>query len=189
MSSGSNVSRVSRESQVPCRTGETGSDREGLRCKAPAGAVGVGIGVSDPFRGSAGSLGRSCEAPCRNAPVSWRRRSGGRTRRARALGSASPRSPPRNIGCPGSSSRSLGNGSLVVAAADFVYLDGSLLHSASQDQAFVIALTALLMAVLLIGLLHRQRQGPAGIGWESSLIVVLFLAGYGILYTLSTGSG
>ncbi len=73
---------------------------------------------------------------------------------------------------------------LVVAAADFVYRDGSLLHAAATSQAFIIALTALLMAVLLVGLLHRQRQGPAGIGWESTLIIVLFVAGYGVLYLI-----
>jgi len=40
------------------------------------------------------------------------------------------------------------------------------------------------MAVLLMGLLCRQERGPARIGWETSLLVVLFLAGYGVLYTL-----
>lgn len=73
---------------------------------------------------------------------------------------------------------------LVVAGADFVYRDGSILHAASSSQPFVIALTALLMAVLLIGLLYRQRQGPGGIGWESTLIIILFVAGYVVLYTL-----
>jgi cation:H+ antiporter len=73
---------------------------------------------------------------------------------------------------------------LVVAAADLVYRDGSILHAASTSQAFIIGLTALLMCVLLIGLLHRQRKGPAGIGWESTLIIVLFVAGYAVLYTL-----
>jgi len=73
---------------------------------------------------------------------------------------------------------------LVVAAADFVYRDGSILHAASQSQAFIVGLTALLMAVLQIGLLHRQRHGVAGIGWESTLVIVLFVAGYTVLYAL-----
>lgn len=73
---------------------------------------------------------------------------------------------------------------LVVAASDFVYRDGSILHATTRGQAFVVALTALLMAVLLMGLLYRQERGPARIGWETSLIIVLFLAGYGVLYTL-----
>lgn len=73
---------------------------------------------------------------------------------------------------------------LVVAAADFVYRDGSILHAATHSQAFIVGLTALLMAVLQIGLLHRQRHGVAGIGWESTLIIVLFVAGYAVLYTL-----
>ena len=73
---------------------------------------------------------------------------------------------------------------LVVAGADFVYQRGSILHTASAGQELVIALTAVLMAVLLMGLLHRQREGIGGIGWESALILVLFLAGYGVLATL-----
>ena len=73
---------------------------------------------------------------------------------------------------------------LVVAAADFVFQEGSILHAATASQAFIVALTSLLMAVLLIGLLLRQRQGLGGIGWESTLIIVLFLAGYAVLYTL-----
>lgn len=73
---------------------------------------------------------------------------------------------------------------LVVAAADFVYLDGSLLHATTESQTFIIALTALLMGVLLLGLLYRQRQGIAGIGWESFLILLLFLGGYGVLYLM-----
>lgn len=73
---------------------------------------------------------------------------------------------------------------LVVAGADFVDQDGSILHAASAGQQIVVALTAVLMAVLLMGLLHRQRQGIAGIGWESALILVLFVAGYLVLSTV-----
>jgi cation:H+ antiporter len=73
---------------------------------------------------------------------------------------------------------------LVVAAADFVYRDGSILHAATSRQAFIVALTALLMAVLLIGLLLRQRHGIGKIGWESTLIIVLFVAGYTVLYLM-----
>lgn len=73
---------------------------------------------------------------------------------------------------------------LVVAAADFVYRDGSILHAASRSQAFVIALTALLMGVLQLGLLDRQRRGPGTIGWESAAILLLFGGGYVVLYLM-----
>ncbi len=73
---------------------------------------------------------------------------------------------------------------LVVGAADFVYRDGSILHAATRSQAFVVGLTALLMAVLLMGLLYRQKRGPAKIGWESTMIIGLFLAGYTVLYLM-----
>jgi cation:H+ antiporter len=48
----------------------------------------------------------------------------------------------------------------------------------------VVSVAAVLMAVLLMGLLHRQRQGIAGIGWESALILALFVGGYLVLYTV-----
>lgn len=73
---------------------------------------------------------------------------------------------------------------LVVAGSDFVYRDGSILHTATAGQELLVALTAVLMSVLLLGLLHRQRHGIAGIGWESALILVLFLAGYAVLWAV-----
>lgn len=73
---------------------------------------------------------------------------------------------------------------LVVAVADFVYLDGSILHATGGGQAFLIGLTALLMGVLLLGLLHRQQHGPGRIGWESAAILALFAAGYAVLYLM-----
>ena len=60
----------------------------------------------------------------------------------------------------------------------------AILHAASTGQELVIELTAVLMSVLLMGLLHRQREGIGGTGWESALILVLFVAGYAILATL-----
>ena len=48
----------------------------------------------------------------------------------------------------------------------------------------IVALTALLMGVLMMGLLSREKQGPAGIGWEGILIITLFLGGYAVLYAM-----
>jgi len=70
---------------------------------------------------------------------------------------------------------------IVVAIADFFY-NGSILHAATSADSFIITLTILLMSVLLMGLLYREKQGIAKIGWESFGIVILFIGGYIILY-------
>ena len=66
---------------------------------------------------------------------------------------------------------------LFVAFADMAYLPGSILHAIGDDQVFFIALTLLLTSILILGLLHREKHGIAGIGWESFSIIVLYFAG------------
>ena len=66
---------------------------------------------------------------------------------------------------------------LFVAFADIAYNDGSILHAVSQNQIFIISLTMLLTATLILGLLHREKQGIGKIGWESLLIIVFYLIG------------
>lgn len=77
---------------------------------------------------------------------------------------------------------------LFVAAADLVYFQGSLYHGAvlSRAEDFLTALAILLNLILLLGLLYRQRGGPANIGFESLSILILYVAGYVVL---STGFG
>jgi cation:H+ antiporter len=70
---------------------------------------------------------------------------------------------------------------IVVAIAYFFY-KGSILHAATSADSFIITLTILLMSVLLMGLLFREKQGIAKIGWESFGIVIIFIVGYIILY-------
>jgi cation:H+ antiporter len=75
---------------------------------------------------------------------------------------------------------------LFVFAADLAYLGGSLYHRGGVGgrEAFLTALAILLNLVLLLGLLFRQREGPANIGFESVLILLLYLCGF---LTLSFG--
>ncbi len=73
---------------------------------------------------------------------------------------------------------------LFVAFSDFAYQGGSIYHAVGQEQAFILSLSVLLSGVLLMGMLHRQREGIANAGWESITTIVLFLAGYAMLYTL-----
>jgi len=67
---------------------------------------------------------------------------------------------------------------LFVAFADFAFLQGSIYHVLSSPQIFLIGLTILMTTVLIIGLLFRQKYGPGKIGWESVLILALFIFGY-----------
>nr|WP_304364522.1 hypothetical protein [Methanosarcina sp. KYL-1] len=70
---------------------------------------------------------------------------------------------------------------LTVAFTDFAYSGGSVYHALTGGQTFIITLTLMLSAILVLGLLDRERYGIGGIGWESFLILVLFVGGYFVL--------
>ena len=72
---------------------------------------------------------------------------------------------------------------LFVAFSDFSYLEGSIYHALDSSQEFIVSMTIVMTSVLLLGLLHRQKSGIAKIGWESFLIIVIFIGGYIYLYT------
>lgn len=71
---------------------------------------------------------------------------------------------------------------LFVAFADVAYREGSIFHAVGQQQLFLIALTAVMISVLLLGLLVRQEKGIGGIGWESFLILLLYSIGNTVLF-------
>lgn len=66
---------------------------------------------------------------------------------------------------------------LFAAVADAVYRSGSLYHSVTPHELFLIALTILMTAVLLLGLLRRERTGVGGIGFESCSVLALYALG------------
>lgn len=66
---------------------------------------------------------------------------------------------------------------LFLAFADVAFREGSVYHAATQRQVFVIALALLLTGIVLLGLLRRERKGIAGIGFESFLVLLLYLGG------------
>lgn len=68
-----------------------------------------------------------------------------------------------------------------VAAADVAYREGSVYAAIGQQELFVMALTVLLTAILLLGLLRREKHGIANIGFESFLAIVLYLGGLALL--------
>ncbi|HMB13455.1 MAG TPA: sodium:calcium antiporter [Roseovarius sp.] len=75
---------------------------------------------------------------------------------------------------------------LFLTAADLSYREGSLYHAAGPSDQFW-TLTAILMtAVLLGGLILRQRKGPAHIGAESVGLLLIYLSAIAAQLTLGT---
>jgi cation:H+ antiporter len=70
---------------------------------------------------------------------------------------------------------------LFLVAADVAYREGSIYHAISAQPLFIISLTILLTAILLMGLIRRERRGFANIGFESAAVLVLYLAGMATL--------
>lgn len=68
---------------------------------------------------------------------------------------------------------------LFVAAADIAFVHGSIFHGpgVGNREVFLIALILLLNIIFLGGLLHRQRAGRGGIGFEGLAIILTYLAG------------
>lgn len=76
---------------------------------------------------------------------------------------------------------------LFTAASDIAYREGSIYHAMPQSVVFWAALTLLMAAVLIMGLIRREKQGPAGIGLESVVLLVLYAAGVALLLGMGAG--
>lgn len=63
---------------------------------------------------------------------------------------------------------------LFVAVSDVGYREGSVYHAISTDQLFLISLAILMTAVLMMGLIRREKRGLANIGFESVGILALY---------------
>ena len=63
---------------------------------------------------------------------------------------------------------------LFLVLSDFAYRDGSLYHAVGPADLFWLATGLLMTSILLGGLILRQRQGPARIGIESVLLIVVY---------------
>lgn len=76
---------------------------------------------------------------------------------------------------------------LFAAVADVAYRPGSLYHAAGaagSRELMLLAAGIVMTAVLLLGLLRREKHGPAGIGLESVAILVIYL---GVMALLGVG--
>ena len=67
---------------------------------------------------------------------------------------------------------------LFICVADIAYRQGSLYAGANSSDLFLIAMTVVINVELMLGLLGRQRFGPAKIGWEGIVVILLYLAGF-----------
>lgn len=70
---------------------------------------------------------------------------------------------------------------LFTAASDVAYRQGSIYHAMSDSVIFWTTLTLLMSAVLLLGLIRREKRGPGLIGVESVVLVVLYVTGVTLL--------
>ncbi|QFU00296.1 Inner membrane protein YrbG [Halomonas sp. THAF5a] len=66
---------------------------------------------------------------------------------------------------------------LFVAVSDVAYRGGSIYHAMPDAVSLWVALAMLMTAILMVGMLHRERRGPARIGFESVGIIACYLAG------------
>lgn len=70
---------------------------------------------------------------------------------------------------------------LFMAASDIAYRDGSIYHTMTKSAQLWVSLTLLMAAVLMMGLLRRERLGPGRIGVESVVLILLYLSGTALL--------
>lgn len=66
---------------------------------------------------------------------------------------------------------------LFASFSDFAF-KGSIYHHLSAREPYITILTLLMTGILLLGLLTREKQGIGRIGWESFLLLVVFVVGY-----------
>lgn len=63
---------------------------------------------------------------------------------------------------------------LFLTISDMGYRDGSIYHAIQTSDLFWLTVGMSMTAVMLLGLLYRERQGPGGIGRESLAILALY---------------
>jgi len=71
--------------------------------------------------------------------------------------------------------------SLFAAFSDIAYREGSIYHTADTQLQFWLAISVLMTAVLVMGMLVREKRGIANIGFESCLVLLIYLCGVSFL--------
>ncbi len=72
---------------------------------------------------------------------------------------------------------------LFVAFSDVAYREGSIYGAITDQQSALFLLSIVMTAVLLLGLLRRVKHGIANVGFESVLIIAIYVAGMAIMAT------
>lgn len=75
---------------------------------------------------------------------------------------------------------------LFLAFSDVAYTGGSLYTLLSESHLYLIALNILMTGILLLGLLRRVKRGIAGIGFESVLVLLLYIGSFALLAVLGS---
>lgn len=66
---------------------------------------------------------------------------------------------------------------LFLSFSDMAYRGGSIYHAVTPMQSFWLALSLVMAAVLMLGLVRREEHGIGNIGFESFLVLVMYLSG------------
>lgn len=70
---------------------------------------------------------------------------------------------------------------LFIAVSDVAYRDGPIYGAVAVAEQFWLALTVLMTGILLAGLLFRERHGVGNIGFESVLLLLVYLSGAAVV--------
>jgi cation:H+ antiporter len=74
---------------------------------------------------------------------------------------------------------------LFLSASDTAFRDGSLYHAVAPADLFWLGTGMVMVAVLMMGMILRQKHGPAGIGLESVVMLTIYLGAI----VIQTGAG
>lgn len=72
---------------------------------------------------------------------------------------------------------------LFAAFSDIAYRPGSIYHAADPVLQFWVAISILMSGLLIMGMIVREKRGPWNIGFESALVIALYL--YAVLVLLA----
>lgn len=76
---------------------------------------------------------------------------------------------------------------LFAAASDVAYREGSIYHVVSDSVLLWVSLAVAMTAVLLMGLIRRERQGLGRIGFESVSLIIIYVTGVVIVLARDLG--
>ncbi|NWG46681.1 MAG: sodium:calcium antiporter [Alphaproteobacteria bacterium] len=70
---------------------------------------------------------------------------------------------------------------LFAVFSDVAYREGSIYHAIGPSQIFTILITILMVSILLMGFLLRERHGFGNIGFESTLMLLVYAFGLAMI--------